>query len=87
MSATTPHKKTERAFREMTAAHIREDKGAEFVEVVFLESARFYKLPRKNRKFEEILRELREAIEQKRTVRVLVDFPYGDVIEDVQAGE
>jgi len=56
------------------------------VEVAFSESALFYQLAGENPNFEEILRRLREAREKKRGVRVLVDFPNGDEIRDVQAG-
>ena len=73
------------AFKEMTAAHVRDPAAAEFVEVVFLESARFYKLYRKNKTFQRILHELRQAAEQHGKVRVFLNVPDGDVIEDVQA--
>ena len=70
----------------MTVALIRDRKDKDSVEVAFSESARFYELLRGNRKFEEILRQLREAKENRRAVRVLVNSPEGSVIEDVQAG-
>ncbi len=54
--------------------------------MAFSESALFYQLAGENPNFEEILRRLREAREKKRGVRVLVDFPNGDEIRDVQAG-
>jgi predicted TIM-barrel fold metal-dependent hydrolase len=72
------------AWRDMRPAHVRQEAGTENMEVVFLESARFYKLRRENPKFEAILRELREAVAKKRRVRVLLDAPNGDVIEDVE---
>jgi hypothetical protein len=75
--------KSKTDFREMTAAHIREPKNADFVEVMFLESARIYKVFKNNRKCKEILKRLREAVEKKLTVRVQLDTPHGDVIEDV----
>lgn len=77
-------KKVGRPFREMSAVHVRQEAGTENMEVVFLESARFYKLQRKNPKFEAILREVREAIAQKRRVRVVLDSPNGNVIETVE---
>ncbi len=73
-------------FLEMTAAHIRELQGAEFVEVMFLESARIYKLVKGNSKYEEILKRLREAVEKKRTVRVQLNLPHGNVIENAESG-
>jgi hypothetical protein len=72
-------------YREMTVALIRDHKDAGAVEVAFSESARFYKLSRQNPKFESILRQLRESRDKKHSVRVLVDFPEGDVIEDARS--
>ena len=71
-------------YREMTVALIRERPDSEDVEVAFSESARFYRVLRQNPKFEDIIRELREANKHQRPLRVLLDFPDGDVIEDVQ---
>ena len=85
MSETGP-KRGKLVYREMTVALLREQKEADAVEVAFSESARFYKLARQNPKFETILRRLREAMKRKIGIRVVVDFPEGDVIEDVQAG-
>lgn len=68
----------------MTVALIREHRDADDVEVAFSESARFYRLSRQNPKFEEILRQLREARNSQRAVRVLLDVPHGDVIEDAK---
>lgn len=79
------HKKETPAFREMTAVHVREIAGAEFAEVMFLESARIYKLFRKNPKYEEVWKLLGEAIAKKRVVRVLLDQPHGGIIEEVEA--
>ena len=76
-----PKEPSERVYREMTVVLIRERKDV--VEVAFSESARFYKLSRQNPKFEDILRRLREARDKKYPVRVLLDSPHGDVIEDV----
>lgn len=68
----------------MTVAHIREPKGAEDVEVVFLESARFYKLPRAHPSFDRILRQLRFALARGHLAQVRLTSPHGDVIEDVE---
>lgn len=65
-------------------ALIRERRDADEVEVAFSESARFYRLSRQNPKFEDILRQLREARTSQRAVRVLLDVPHGDVIEDAE---
>lgn len=73
------------AFREMTPAHVRETPDAEFAEVMFLESARIYKLFKKNPRYEETVKGLRDAIAKKRVVRVLLDQPHGGIIEEVEA--
>ena len=39
----------------MTVAHIREPEGRDYCEVVFLESARFYRLGKANPAFSEII--------------------------------
>lgn len=66
--------------RELTVAAVRGSDDADHVEVLFLESARIYVLPRSRPDFEELLGRLREG------KRVLVAFtpPDGDVIEDVR---
>jgi hypothetical protein len=71
-------------YREMTVALIREQKEPEPVQVAFSESARFYRLMRNHPKFDSILRHLREAKTNGTVVRVLVDFPEGDIIEDAE---
>jgi len=80
---SNPKRQGRRVYREMTVVLIREPDAAGAVEVAFSESARFYSLSRQNPRFESILRQLREAKVEKRVVRVLLDFPEGDVIEDV----
>lgn len=70
----------------MTPAHARTAAGAEFTEVMFLESARVYKLFKNNPKYEDIIKRLREAIGKKRLVSVLLDQPNGGVIQDTEAG-
>lgn len=79
-----PKQRSQRQYREMTVALIRERRDADEVEVAFSESARFYRLSRQNPKFEDILRQLREARTSQRAVRVLLDVPHGDVIEDAE---
>lgn len=74
------------AFKEMTVAHVREPATAEFAEVMFLESARIYKLVKKNSRYEEMVKRLREAIAKGCVVRVRLDQPHGGTIEDVEAG-
>jgi uncharacterized protein YjiS (DUF1127 family) len=79
-----PKQAGRRVYREMTVALIRDRQDAGSVQVAFSESARFYRLSRQNPKFAHILQLLREAHEKKRAVRVLLDIPEGEVIEDVE---
>jgi hypothetical protein len=74
-----------RVFREMTVAHIREPEGAKYLEVMFLESARIYKLFKENRAYREIVGQLRAALEKKRAVKVRCTSVESDVIEEVLA--
>jgi hypothetical protein len=68
----------------MTVAHIREPKGGEFVEIVFLESARFYRLLRQHPRYGSLLTLLRTALKQGRPVEVRLTSLDSDIIEDVQ---
>ncbi len=72
-------------YREMRVAHIREQKGARYLEVMFLESARIYKLFKENPAFSEILGHLRSALGKKRMLKVRCASAESDVIEEVQA--
>jgi hypothetical protein len=85
MSKPGPERRGGREYREMTVALIRDRIGTDAVEVAFSESARFYELSRKNPDFERILRRLREAWQKKLAVRVMLDLPEGDLIDDVEA--
>ena len=85
MSKAGPERRGKRTYREMTVALLRDRKSTETVEVAFCESARFYQLRRRHPEFERILGRLREALDKKSVVQVLVDFPEGEVIEDVRA--
>ena len=67
----------------MTVAHIREPEGRDYCEVVFLESARFYRLLRANPAFGEIIGRLRNAMSMGRPVKVVLAAVNSDVIEDV----
>lgn len=71
--------------REMTVASLRERPGTEFVKVAFLESARFYELPRSHPGFDRILGQLRQALEQGRVLKVRLPSLDSGVIEDVEA--
>jgi hypothetical protein len=69
--------------RKMTVANIREQSRPDCVEVVFLESARFYRLLRKNPAFDDLVRQLRDALRSGHMVNVGVSSPESDVIEDL----
>ena len=68
--------------RRMTVAHIREQTPADAVEVMFLESARFYQLRRSNPNFDAILQRLRAAIAQQEALQISLALPNGDIIAD-----
>lgn len=74
----------EPVFREMRVASLRERPGADSVRVAFLESARFYELPRSNPGFGRMLALLREAHEQGRALKVRLPSLGSGVIEDVE---
>ena len=69
--------------REMTVAHVREPPGADHVEVMFYESARFYRLPRASPSFEETLRLLKEAAAVGLPLTITLAPAESDVIEEV----
>ena len=73
-----------RVFRAMTPAHIREPREADYVEVVFLESARFYRLLKSNPMYEHIVTLLRDAIAKKRALLARCTSPESDTIAEVQ---
>ena len=84
MSTPDPHEQGKSFCREMTVAHIRERKGAKYMEVVFLESARLYKLPKVQPSVDKIiLGQLRDAMAERRVVKVQLASPDSDVIEEV----
>jgi len=69
----------------MTVARVLEPEE-DLVEVTFYESARFYKVPRKNPAFDSILALLKNAQANGKPVRVnLAD--YDDIIESVEPVE
>lgn len=69
--------------RQMTVAHIREQSEGDFLEVVFLESARFYRLSRKHRAFDSTVQRLREAMKGGRELDIALAAPDSDLIEEV----
>lgn len=71
-------------YRDMTVANVREGDPGDDVEVVFLESARFYRLRRAHPRFDELLELVRGAKEEQRPVWVGVSSIDADLIEDVE---
>ena len=67
-------------YRELTVASVRGSEEEDHVEVLFLESARIYRLERARPDFEELLDRLREGSR----VRVSFAAPDADEIDEVQ---
>jgi len=70
--------------REMTVAHVRPRPGEAFVEVLFLESPRLYRLTTGHPDFDRLLGLLRRAIAPRRVVKVHLASLDSDVIQDVR---
>ena len=70
--------------RTLTVAKVRSREDADYVEVLFLESARIYKLPRKQPRFDELLHRLQVAEREGQLVNLALASPRSDVIEDVR---
>jgi len=68
----------------MTVAHIREQTQGDIVEVMFLESARFYGLLRSRPNFSALLERLRDAEQKREPVEITVASPGSDLITDVK---
>ena len=73
-----------RILRAMTPAHIREPREADYVEVLFLESARFYKLFKRNPSYEHIVTVLRDAVAKKCALLVRCTTPEDNTIVEIQ---
>ena len=71
--------------RDLTVAHVRERPGLDAVEVMFLESARTFRLSRSHEHFDRVLSALRAAEAEGRSVRVTLTIPHGGDIDDVQS--
>jgi hypothetical protein len=84
MSNPDQAKPPKRHYRDMTVAQVREPKNADDVEVMFLESARFYRLSRKNPAYDDALTLLRDASAKGRVLRIGLASLQSDIIEDVQ---
>jgi hypothetical protein len=66
--------------RALTVAAVRGSEEEDHVEILFLESARIYRLERARPDFEELLGRLREG----RRVRITTVAPDSDVIEEME---
>ena len=71
-------------YRELTVARIRTPDDADYVEVLFLESARIYELRSDRPDFAELIELLRRAELDGRPIKVGFGSLDSDVIEDVQ---
>lgn len=75
------------ACRNMTAVRIIEREEAGYAEIVFLESAQFYRLPKAHRAFDSIIATLHDALAKRRPVEVRLASPASNIIEDVKPAD
>ncbi|MBI4998301.1 MAG: hypothetical protein HZC22_15695 [Rhodocyclales bacterium] len=68
-----------RGERRLTVIHVRQYEGD--AEVMFVESARIYRLPRRNPAYASVLDVLHAAVASGRPVMVRFDAPNGEQIE------
>ena len=74
----------QRHYLNMTVAQLRGSPSDDFAKVVFLESARFYRLLREHPDHERLLKLLRDAMNDRRALKVGLARADSDIIEDVQ---
>lgn len=70
--------------RELTVAHVRDRPDMDFVEVMFVESARIFRVSRSLARFDQLLSKLRQAEETGRVLKVTFTAPQGSEVGDVQ---
>jgi hypothetical protein len=70
--------------RELTVAHVRDRPDMDFVEVMFLQSARIFHLSRSHERFQQLLSRLQQAETSGRAANVTFTAPNGGDIEDVE---
>lgn len=68
--------------RLLTVVNVRAQ--ADYAEVMFVESARIFRLPRSAPGFDETLRRLQQAVGSGRPLRVRLEQPNGEIIERVE---
>lgn len=86
-SAMATNSQTEKPGKTMhtwTVAKVIENKNNNYIKVVFLESARFYRLMRDNSNFNIYLSVLKKAERHNSKVKVRLTEPHGDNIEQVE---
>jgi hypothetical protein len=69
--------------RDLTVANVRDRPGTGFVEVMFLESARIFRVSRSHERFGELLSKLQKAADGRRALRVSFAAANGGEIDDV----
>jgi hypothetical protein len=85
METADPDDPRRRPQRALTVARVRERPEADSVDVMCLESARIFRLPRGHARFDELLSRLLRAVTAGRPVSVTLTSPHGDIIDDVEA--
>jgi hypothetical protein len=83
MTTTERRAEAGRSHRALTVAHVRQRSQEDFVEVLFLESARIFRLSRAHERFDQIVSRLHEAEVAGRPVRVTFAAANSDLIEDI----
>lgn len=86
-SSTVPHTQTmksEGTMHTWIVAKVIDAPENRYLKVLFLESARIYKLMRDNADFERYSRLLEKAGKDKASVNIRLTEPYGDIIQNVE---
>jgi hypothetical protein len=71
----------------LTVANIAAPQNTEFYEITFYQSARFYKLMRKNKNCKQALVLLKQSKKTNKPVLVILTEKFGDVIAEVKKNE
>jgi hypothetical protein len=85
MSNADEHQPKQRHYAQLSVAHIREFPGRDFVEVAFLQSARFYRLLGNHPDYQALLARLREAMTSGHPLKVGTAAQDSNIIESVQS--
>lgn len=75
----------EQISRNMTTVRILERDEADYAEVVFLESAQFYRLSKEDPAFDSMIVLLRDAMEKRVAVEVRLASLASNIIEEIKA--